>query len=156
CFIAVDRHWLTSGFQNHVVAGKLDLSTGDLLLSTSNLYLSTGILQLSTPIASITFPVACLFWIGTNIYCKGSVDTPRTGVDTMLQALSQNMKKWSTSVYTRPGQVDTRNRSQRNKSTNFYLRSTPNAVRSTLESLPRRPVFQLATAGRHYSISGRH
>ncbi|MQM12545.1 hypothetical protein Taro_045464, partial [Colocasia esculenta] len=52
---------LTSGFQNHVVAGKLDLSTGDLLLSTGNLYLSTDILQLSTPTASIVFPVACLF-----------------------------------------------------------------------------------------------
>ncbi|MQL88903.1 hypothetical protein Taro_021474 [Colocasia esculenta] len=55
------------------------------------------------------------------------------------------MKKWSTSVDTRPRQVDTRDRSQRNKSTGFYLRSTPNVVRSTLESLPRRPVFQLAT-----------
>ncbi|MQL77722.1 hypothetical protein Taro_010146 [Colocasia esculenta] len=31
------------------------------------------------------------------------------------------MKKWSTSVDTRPGQVDTRDRSQRNKSTNFYI-----------------------------------
>ncbi|MQL97634.1 hypothetical protein Taro_030330, partial [Colocasia esculenta] len=50
----------------------------------------------------------------------------------MLQALSQKMKKWSTSVDTRPGQVDTRDRSQRNKSTDFY-------IRSTLESLPRRP-----------------
>ncbi|MQM19000.1 hypothetical protein Taro_052000 [Colocasia esculenta] len=67
--------------------------------------------------------------IGTNIYCKGSVDTPHTGVDTMLQALSQKMKKWSTSVDTRPGQVDTRDRSQRNKSTDFYLRSTPDVVR---------------------------
>ncbi|MQM12980.1 hypothetical protein Taro_045900 [Colocasia esculenta] len=92
----------------------------------------------------------------TNIYCKGSVDTPHTGVDTMLKALSQNMKNWSTSVDTKPGQVDTRDRSQRNKSTGIYLRSTPNAVRSTLESLPRRPIFQLTTAGRHYSISGRH
>ncbi|MQM20752.1 hypothetical protein Taro_053780 [Colocasia esculenta] len=93
---------------------------------------------------------------GTNIYCKGSVDTPHTGVDTMLKALSQNMKNWSTSVDTKPGQVDTRDRSQRNKSTDINLRSTPNAVRSTLESLPRRPVFQLTMVGRHYLISGRH
>ncbi|MQL96832.1 hypothetical protein Taro_029511 [Colocasia esculenta] len=81
------------------------------------------------------------FW--TNIYCKGSVDTPHTGVDTMLKALSQKMKRWSTSVDTRPGQVDTRDRSQRNKSTDFFLRSTLDAVRSTLESLPRRPVDTL-------------
>ncbi|MQM03253.1 hypothetical protein Taro_036028, partial [Colocasia esculenta] len=92
----------------------------------------------------------------TNIYCKGGVDTPHTGVDTMLQVLRQKIKKWSTSVDTRPGQVDTRDRSQRNKSTDFYSRSTPDGIRSTLESLPRRPVLQLATAGRHYSISGRH
>ncbi|MQL69312.1 hypothetical protein Taro_001603 [Colocasia esculenta] len=50
---------------------------------------------------------------GTIIYYKGSVDTPNDGVDTMFQALSQNMKNWSTSVDTRPGQVDTRGRSQR-------------------------------------------
>ncbi|MQL68289.1 hypothetical protein Taro_000573 [Colocasia esculenta] len=50
----------------------------------------------------------------TNIYCKGGVDTPHTGVDTMFQALRQKMKKWSTSVDTRPGQVDTRDRSQTN------------------------------------------
>ncbi|MQM12981.1 hypothetical protein Taro_045901 [Colocasia esculenta] len=86
---------------------------------------------------------------GTNIYCKGSVDTPHTGVDTMLQALSQKMKKWSTSVDTRPGQVDTRDRSQRNKSTDFYLRSTLDAVRSTLETSPRRPVLQYSPVCRH-------
>ncbi|MQL69501.1 hypothetical protein Taro_001793, partial [Colocasia esculenta] len=42
----------------------------------------------------------------------------------MLQALSQKMKNWSSSVDTSPGQVDTRDRSQRNKSTDFHLRST--------------------------------
>ncbi|MQM15625.1 hypothetical protein Taro_048576 [Colocasia esculenta] len=51
---------------------------------------------------------------------KGSVDTPHTGVDTMLQALSQKMKKWSSSVDTRSSQVDTRPSSQ-----------------STLETSPR-------------------
>ncbi|MQM20504.1 hypothetical protein Taro_053526 [Colocasia esculenta] len=55
----------------------------------------------------------------------------------MLKALSQNMKNWSTSVDTKPGQVDNRDRSQRNKSTGIYLRSTPNAVRSTLDASPR-------------------
>ncbi|MQM15023.1 hypothetical protein Taro_047959 [Colocasia esculenta] len=74
----------------------------------------------------------------------------------MLQALSQKMKKWSTSVDTRPGQVDTRDRSQRNKSTDFYLsqvdtrepsqkayfsvgysRSTLNYLKSTLDASPK-------------------
>ncbi|MQL71262.1 hypothetical protein Taro_003593 [Colocasia esculenta] len=93
---------------------------------------------------------------GTNIHCKGGVDTPHTGVDTMFQALSQNMKNWSTSVDTSPGQIDTRDRSQRNMLTGFNLRSTLNQIVSTLESLPRRPVFQMAKAGRHEMISGRH
>ncbi|MQL69717.1 hypothetical protein Taro_002011, partial [Colocasia esculenta] len=73
----------------------------------------------------------------------------------MFQALRQKMKKWSTSVDTRPGQVDTRDRSQRNMLTGFYLRSTLNQMVSTLESLPRRPVFQMAKAGRHEMISVR-
>ncbi|MQM23059.1 hypothetical protein Taro_056120 [Colocasia esculenta] len=94
--------------------------------------------------------------VGTNIYCKGGVDTPHTGVDTMFQAPRQKMKKWSTSVDTRPGQVDTRDRSQRNMLTGFYRRSTLNQIVLTLESLPRRPVFQMAKAGRHEMISGRH
>ncbi|MQL76487.1 hypothetical protein Taro_008879 [Colocasia esculenta] len=78
----------------------------------------------------------------TNIYCKGSVDTPHTGVDTMLQALSQKMKKWSTSVNTRPRQVDTRDRSQRNKSTDFYLRSTLDAVDTELSQVDTRYLSQ--------------
>ncbi|MQL95927.1 hypothetical protein Taro_028596 [Colocasia esculenta] len=57
---------------------------------------------------------------GTNISSKGSVDTPHTDVDTMLQALSQKMKKWSSSVDTRPSQVDTRGRSQRTMFTGLY------------------------------------
>ncbi|MQM13240.1 hypothetical protein Taro_046164 [Colocasia esculenta] len=68
---------------------------------------------------------------GTNIYCNGGVDTPHTGVDTMFQALRQKVKKWSTSVDTRPGQVDTRDRSQRNMLTSFYLRSTLNQMVDT-------------------------
>ncbi|MQM02985.1 hypothetical protein Taro_035759 [Colocasia esculenta] len=69
--------------------------------------------------------------VGTNIYCKGGVDTPHTGVDTMFQALRQKMKKWSTSVDTRLGLVDTRDRSQRNMLTGFYLRSTLNQMVDT-------------------------
>ncbi|MQM10736.1 hypothetical protein Taro_043635 [Colocasia esculenta] len=50
---------------------------------------------------------------GTNIYCKGGVDTPHTGVDIMFQALRQKVKKWSTSVDTKCRQVDTRWLSQK-------------------------------------------
>ncbi|MQL90667.1 hypothetical protein Taro_023271 [Colocasia esculenta] len=44
---------------------------------------------------------------GTNISCKGSVDTTINGVDTMAQSKGRNVKKSSTNVDTRPGQVDT-------------------------------------------------
>ncbi|MQL68072.1 hypothetical protein Taro_000371 [Colocasia esculenta] len=42
-----------------------------------------------------------------NIFCKGSVDTTIIGVDTMAQSKGRNVKKRSTSVNTRLGQVDT-------------------------------------------------
>ncbi|MQM23920.1 hypothetical protein Taro_056990 [Colocasia esculenta] len=58
----------------------------------------------------------------TTFSCKGSVDTTMSGVDTMAQSKDRNMKKRSTSVATSPGQVDTRDRSQRNLLTGFYLR----------------------------------
>ncbi|MQL78496.1 hypothetical protein Taro_010924, partial [Colocasia esculenta] len=44
---------------------------------------------------------------GTNISCKGSVDTTITGVDTMAQSKGRNVKKRTSSVDTKPGQVDT-------------------------------------------------
>ncbi|MQL96710.1 hypothetical protein Taro_029395 [Colocasia esculenta] len=44
---------------------------------------------------------------GTNISCKGSVDTTINGVDTMVQNKGRNVKKSSSSVDTSPGQVDT-------------------------------------------------
>ncbi|MQL87623.1 hypothetical protein Taro_020159, partial [Colocasia esculenta] len=37
----------------------------------------------------------------------GSVDTPLTGVDTMLQTQDKIMQNWSSSVDTRSGSVDT-------------------------------------------------
>ncbi|MQL70739.1 hypothetical protein Taro_003059 [Colocasia esculenta] len=55
----------------------------------------------------------------------------------MPQALSQKMKKWSTSVDTSPSQVDTKDSTQRNMSTGFYIRSTLNYLRSTLDASPR-------------------
>ncbi|MQL70163.1 hypothetical protein Taro_002466, partial [Colocasia esculenta] len=74
-----------------------------------------------------------------------SVDTTINGVDTMAQSKGRNVKKRSTSVDTRPGQVDTSDRSQRNMLTGLYLRSTPNASRSTLDGSPRRPVLLSGT-----------
>ncbi|MQL73297.1 hypothetical protein Taro_005625 [Colocasia esculenta] len=87
---------------------------------------------------------------GTNFYRKGSVDTPHTGVDTMLQALSQKMKKWSTSVDTSPSQVDTRDSSQRNMSTSFYIRSTPDAIKwkQSIEKTSRKiPKIRVQSIG---------
>ncbi|MQL87838.1 hypothetical protein Taro_020382, partial [Colocasia esculenta] len=43
--------------------------------------------------------------IRTNISCKGSVDTPLTSVDTMLQSQAKMLKKWSSSVDTRCSQA---------------------------------------------------
>ncbi|MQM23631.1 hypothetical protein Taro_056698 [Colocasia esculenta] len=65
----------------------------------------------------------------------------------MFQALSQNMKNWSTSVDTRPRQVDTRV---------WDSRSTPDDLRSTLETSPRELFCQSGTVCRHTSWAGRH
>ncbi|MQL81389.1 hypothetical protein Taro_013849 [Colocasia esculenta] len=101
----------------------------------------------------------------------------------MAQSKDRNVKKRSTSVDTSPGQVDTRDRSQRNMLTGFYLRSTVdtkcrqvdtrwlsqktcfavwdmvstlNHLRSTLETPPRELFFQSGTVCRHTSWAGRH
>ncbi|MQM22961.1 hypothetical protein Taro_056021 [Colocasia esculenta] len=50
--------------------------------------------------------------IGTNIFCKGSVDTTIPGVDTMVQNKGRNVKKSPSQVDTSPEQVDTRDLSQ--------------------------------------------
>ncbi|MQL72060.1 hypothetical protein Taro_004384 [Colocasia esculenta] len=65
---------------------------------------------------------------GQTFSCKGSVDTTINGVDIMAQSKGRNVKKRSTSVDTSPGQVDTRDRSQRNMLTGFHLRSTLNQI----------------------------
>ncbi|MQL93017.1 hypothetical protein Taro_025651 [Colocasia esculenta] len=44
---------------------------------------------------------------GTNIFCKGSVDTTILGVDTMVQNKGKNVKKSPSQVDTSPEQVDT-------------------------------------------------
>ncbi|MQL86073.1 hypothetical protein Taro_018600 [Colocasia esculenta] len=68
---------------------------------------------------------------GQTFSCKGSVDTTINGVDTMAQSIGRNVKKRSTSVDTSPGQVDTRDRSQRNMLAGFHLRSTLNQIVDT-------------------------
>ncbi|MQM13981.1 hypothetical protein Taro_046908 [Colocasia esculenta] len=68
---------------------------------------------------------------------KGSVDTPHTGVNTMFQALSQKMKKWSSSVDTRSNGVDTRDLSQKACFAVLSSVSTRDEVVSTLEISPR-------------------
>ncbi|MQM14695.1 hypothetical protein Taro_047629, partial [Colocasia esculenta] len=45
---------------------------------------------------------------GTNIFCKGSVDTTNLGVDAMVQNKGRNVKKSPSQVDTTPSQVDTR------------------------------------------------
>ncbi|MQL97573.1 hypothetical protein Taro_030266, partial [Colocasia esculenta] len=44
---------------------------------------------------------------GTNIFCKGSVDTTIPGVDTMVQNKGRNVKKSPSQVDSSPEQVDT-------------------------------------------------
>ncbi|MQL72481.1 hypothetical protein Taro_004825, partial [Colocasia esculenta] len=74
----------------------------------------------------------------------GSVDTPLTGVDTMLQTQGKIMQNWSSSVDTRSGQcVDTRSSSVDTRGllrTPFGLIwdsvSTLDQVVSTLEAFP--------------------
>ncbi|MQL89887.1 hypothetical protein Taro_022471 [Colocasia esculenta] len=99
----------------------------------------------------------------------------------MLQALSQKMKKWSSSVDTRPSQVDTRGRSQRTMFTGLYnqvdtrcsqvdtrepsqkaclstgnSRATRDDLRSTLETSPRELFCLSGTMCRHTPWAGRH
>ncbi|MQL80899.1 hypothetical protein Taro_013355 [Colocasia esculenta] len=75
--------------------------------------------------------------LGQTFSCKGSVDTTINGVDTMAQSKGRNVKKRSTSVDTSPGQVDTRDRSQRNMLTGFHLRSTLNQIVDTRDLFQR-------------------
>ncbi|MQM03077.1 hypothetical protein Taro_035849, partial [Colocasia esculenta] len=46
-------------------------------------------------------------FLGTNILCKGSVDTTILGVDTMVQNEGRKVKKSPSQVDTSPEQVDT-------------------------------------------------
>ncbi|MQL91034.1 hypothetical protein Taro_023639 [Colocasia esculenta] len=81
---------------------------------------------------------------GTYISCKGSVDTPLTGVDTVFQTLRQNVEEKVKCVDTALSGVDTRPSSQRTQLTGLYSVSTqPQVSRcvSTLVTLPREPIL---------------
>ncbi|MQM21612.1 hypothetical protein Taro_054656 [Colocasia esculenta] len=72
---------------------------------------------------------------GTNIFCKGSVDTTNLGVDTMVQNKGRNVKK----VHLRSTRVQS-------KSTPPHLRSTLSDLRSTLETSSRELFGQSGTS----------
>ncbi|MQL83275.1 hypothetical protein Taro_015757, partial [Colocasia esculenta] len=78
-------------------------------------------------------------------FCHGGVDTPSTGVDTMLQTQGKMMKKWSSGVDTGSSSVDTSPSSQRTQLTRLYCVSTQPQVVSTLDPVPRTPVWQFWT-----------
>ncbi|MQM11228.1 hypothetical protein Taro_044133, partial [Colocasia esculenta] len=79
-------------------------------------------------------------------FCLGSVDTPLTGVDTVLQTQGKMMKKWSSGVDTGSSSVDTSPSSQRTQLTVLDSVSTQPEVVSTQDPVPRRPVWQFWTA----------
>ncbi|MQM00684.1 hypothetical protein Taro_033422 [Colocasia esculenta] len=79
---------------------------------------------------------------GTNIFCKGSVDTTILGVDTMVQNKGRNVKESPSQVDTSPGQVDTREPSQKGCFAVWDMRSTLNHLRLTQETSPRDLICQ--------------
>ncbi|MQL82560.1 hypothetical protein Taro_015040, partial [Colocasia esculenta] len=97
-----------------------------------------------------------LFSQGQTFSCKGSVDTTINGVDTMAQSKGRNVKKRSTSVDTSPGQVDTREPSQKGCFTVWDMVSTLDHLKLTLETSLRELFCQSGTVCRHTSWTGRH
>ncbi|MQL85299.1 hypothetical protein Taro_017826 [Colocasia esculenta] len=100
---------------------------------------------------------------GTNIFCKGSVDTTTLSVDTMVQNKDRNVKKKSSQVDTSPDQVDTKwdqvDTRQLSQKTCFAVwdsKLTLNHLRSTLETSSRELLCQSGTVCRHTSWAGRH
>ncbi|MQL86499.1 hypothetical protein Taro_019032, partial [Colocasia esculenta] len=74
--------------------------------------------------------------LGVYRFCHGSVDTPTTGVDTVLQTQGKMMKKWSSGIDTGSSSVDTSPNSQRSQLTGLYCVSTQPQVVSTLDPGP--------------------
>ncbi|MQL72713.1 hypothetical protein Taro_005022 [Colocasia esculenta] len=79
--------------------------------------------------------------IGKYISCKGSVDTPTTGVDTGYQTLRQSHEEMVKCVDTVPSGVDTRPSSQRTQLAGWDSVPTQPVSVSTLEPSPRRPIL---------------
>ncbi|MQM21693.1 hypothetical protein Taro_054736 [Colocasia esculenta] len=74
----------------------------------------------------------------------------------MAQSKGRNVKKRTSSVDTRPGQVDTSEPFQKACFSTDCGRSTLHNLRSTLEPSPRESIGQSRTVCRHYSRVGRH
>ncbi|MQM22289.1 hypothetical protein Taro_055339 [Colocasia esculenta] len=72
----------------------------------------------------------------------------------MAQSKGRNVKKRSTSVDTRPGQVDTRWLSQKACFAVWDSKSTRDHLRSTLETSPRELFCHSGTVCRHTSWAG--
>ncbi|MQM06292.1 hypothetical protein Taro_039114, partial [Colocasia esculenta] len=72
-------------------------------------------------------------------FCKGSVDTPLTGVDTILQTQGKIMPNWSSSVDTRSSIVDARDSSQKTQSTGLYRCVDTRSSSVDTRGLPRTP-----------------
>ncbi|MQM23345.1 hypothetical protein Taro_056409 [Colocasia esculenta] len=108
------------------------------------------------PISLDRFLHRASFGKRTNIFCKGSVDTTIPGVDTMVQNKGRNVKKSPSQVDTSLGQVDTREPSQKACFAVWVMRSTPNDIRSTLETSPRELFCKSGRVCRHTSWAGRH
>ncbi|MQL75379.1 hypothetical protein Taro_007748 [Colocasia esculenta] len=84
---------------------------------------------------------------GTNISYKGSVDTPPTGVDTMLQTLRQNDEEKCVDIGS--SGVDTRSSSQKTCLSILDSVSTQPEVVSTLVTLPREQILPLSKNPHH-------
>ncbi|MQM12057.1 hypothetical protein Taro_044970 [Colocasia esculenta] len=82
-----------------------------------------------------------------------SVDTPLTGVNTMLQTQGKIMQNWSSSVDTRSSSVDTRDSFQKTFWPIWDSVSTLDQVVSTLEAFPEKTYMSSVTR-KHISCSG--
>ncbi|MQL96713.1 hypothetical protein Taro_029390 [Colocasia esculenta] len=82
-------------------------------------------------------------------FCKSSVDTTSSGVDTMPQTQDKIMPNWSSSVDTSSGGVDTRDSSQNTFWPVWDSVSTLAQVVSTLEAFPEHLLGCFGTVCRH-------
>ncbi|MQM00942.1 hypothetical protein Taro_033693, partial [Colocasia esculenta] len=88
----------------------------------------------------------------TNTFCKGGVDTPHNGVDTIPQTQRQKAEEMLNCV-------DTSQKAGRHESQIpgiRLLRSTLIRIRSTLDLVPRTICLQNGTGGRRRMKVGRH